>query len=47
MGLNLLLNGTKRLTEQYGDRLIRVRYRHDQQSGKRYTTVDLVEDEVP
>jgi hypothetical protein len=39
-------NGTKRLQEKYGDRLVCVRYRYDQQNGKRFTTVELVEEEV-
>lgn len=39
-------NGTKRLMEKYGDWFVCVRYRYDQQSGKRYTTVELVEEEA-
>jgi len=35
--------GTKRLLEKYGDRLVCVRYRYDSVSGKRYTTVELLE----
>lgn len=38
--------GTKRLTEKYGERLICVRYRSDSHTGKRYTTVELIEQEV-
>jgi hypothetical protein len=37
--------GTKRLLEQYGDRLICVRYRYDAQQRKRFKTVELVVDE--
>lgn len=39
-------NGTKRLREKYGDRLLCVRYRYDEETGKRYTTVELIEEEV-
>lgn len=38
-------NGTKRCTAQYGDQLICVRYRYDQQRRKRVTTVELAVDE--
>ena len=38
-------NGTKRLVEKYGDRLVCVRYRYDEATRKRYTTVELIEDE--
>ena len=38
-------NGTKRMMEKYGKRLVCVRYRYDHQQGKRYTTVELIEDE--
>ena len=34
--------GTKQLLAQYGDRLIRVRYRYDAQRKKRLKTVELV-----
>lgn len=37
--------GTKRLLEQYGDRLICVRDRHDAQQRRRFKTVELVVDE--
>jgi hypothetical protein len=37
--------GTKRLLEQYGDRLICVRYRYDAQQPRRFKTVELVVDE--
>ncbi len=34
--------GTKRLTERFGNALVCVRYRIDEQTRKRYTTVELV-----
>lgn len=34
--------GTLKLVRQYGDRLVRIRYRDDPKSGKRYTTVELI-----
>jgi hypothetical protein len=37
--------GTKHLFKQYGDRLICVRYRYDEKTRKRYTTVELIEAE--
>ncbi|MGK2857694.1 MAG: hypothetical protein ACSLFQ_10860 [Thermoanaerobaculia bacterium] len=37
--------GTKRFTEKYGDALVAVRYRYDEKSLRRYTTVELVVDE--
>ena len=39
-------NGTKRLTEKYGHRLLGVRYRYDEATRKRYTTVELIEAET-
>ena len=39
-------NGTKKLVERYGDRLICVRYRYDEERGKRVKTVELVEEEA-
>ena len=39
------LNGTKRLTEKYGKRLVCVRYKYDEETRKRYTTVELIEEE--
>ena len=38
--------GTKTLTEEYGDKLICVRYRYDEAQHKRYKTVELIVDEV-
>jgi hypothetical protein len=37
--------GTKRLTDTYGERLVCVRYRYDAAAGKRFITVDLIEEE--
>jgi hypothetical protein len=39
--------GTKHLTRQYGKRLVCVRYRYDEKSRKRYTTVELIVAEEP
>lgn len=39
--------GTKKLSQRYGDALVCVRYRHDQEAGRRYTTVELVVEEAP
>jgi hypothetical protein len=39
-------NGTKKLTERYGDRLVSVRYRYDEQGRKRLKTVELIEEEA-
>ena len=39
--------GTKRLTKQYGDSLVCVRYRYDEKTRKRYTTVELIVAEKP
>ena len=36
--------GTKQLVEAYGDRLVCVRYRYDAAQGKRYKTVELIEE---
>ncbi|MBI2778994.1 MAG: hypothetical protein HYX62_04320 [Gammaproteobacteria bacterium] len=38
-------NGTKQLTNQYGDQLICVRYRYDKARQKRIKTVELIIDE--
>lgn len=37
--------GTKKLVEQYGAELVCVRYRYDDQRGKRYKTVELIIEE--
>jgi len=39
-------NGTKKLAHKYGERLVCVRYRYDQEAGRRYTTVELIEEDV-
>ena len=39
--------GTKRLTEEYRDKLVAVRYRYDERNGRRYTTVELIVDDSP
>ena len=38
--------GTKGLAKKYGERLVCVRYRCDPQTGRRYTTVELIEEEI-
>lgn len=35
-------NGTRKLAERFGKRLVRVRYRYDEILRKRYTTVELI-----
>lgn len=40
-------NGTKKLTRKYGERLICVRYRYDEEARQRFKTVELVVDDVP
>ena len=35
-------NGTKKLVKQYGESLVCVRYRYDETSGMRFTTVELI-----
>lgn len=42
-----LPRGTKKLVERYGPRLVCVRYRYDEEQGKRFKTVELIVDEVP
>ena len=39
-------NGTKRYMEKYGDRLLCVRYRYDKPKGRRFTTVELIEEDA-
>lgn len=39
--------GTKRHLQQHGGQLVCVRYRHDPESGQRYTTVELLVDSGP
>lgn len=38
-------NGTKKWLEIYGERLVAVRYRYDENSHKRYKTVELIVEE--
>jgi hypothetical protein len=38
--------GTKRFAAKYGDRLVCVRYKYDEATGKRFTTVELIEEEA-
>lgn len=38
--------GTRKLVDQYGERVICVRYRYDQSTKKRYKTVELIVEEV-
>ena len=40
-------NGTKRLLEQYGDKLLCVRYRYDETRKARFKTVELIVEERP
>ena len=40
-------NGTKKLVQRYGERLVRVRYLYDAQSGRRLKTVELIIEAVP
>ena len=35
-------NGTKKFVEQYGDALVCVRYRYDQDKQKQYKTIELI-----
>jgi hypothetical protein len=38
--------GAKKLTAEYGDRLVCVRYRYDEQQKKRFKTVELIVEET-
>ena len=38
--------GTRRLCEQYGSRLVCVRYRYDADARKRYKTIELIVEEA-
>ena len=44
--LNPGQRGTKKLVAKYGERLVCVRYRYDEEKKKRYKTVELVEEVV-
>ena len=39
--------GAKKLTTKYGGKLVCVRYRYDEKQEKRFTTVELIVDEIP
>src|SRR5690349_17626420 len=39
--------GTKKLVERYGERLVRVRYLYDRETGRRLKTVELIVESVP
>ncbi len=41
------MNGTKKLMERYGERLICVRYRYDTERRKRLKAVELIEEGTP
>lgn len=47
-GLNLKPGdkGTRRLVAEYGQRLVRVRYRYDEERKKRIKTVELIVEEI-
>jgi len=45
--INPGLKGTKRLVEQYGDKLVCVRYRHDYKQQRKIKTIELIIDESP
>ena len=45
--LNPGMNGTKRYQQRFGERLLFVRYRHDERHQRRVTTVELIVDEKP
>ncbi|MEW6208251.1 MAG: hypothetical protein AB1631_07780 [Acidobacteriota bacterium] len=38
--------GTKRLVEQYGDRLVCVRYRYDEVHERRFKTIELIVEDI-
>lgn len=38
--------GTKRLVEEYGDRLVCVRYRYDEVLERRFKTIELIVEEI-
>lgn len=48
IGLNIKpgRSGTKKLVAMYGERLVCVRYRYDEERKKRYKTVELIIEEV-
>lgn len=40
-------NGTKKLLERYGARLVRVRYLYDRETRRRLKTVELIVESIP
>lgn len=40
-------NGTKKLVEKYGSRLVCVRFRYDEQRQRRYKTIELIVEDAP
>ena len=40
-------HGTRKLLERFGERLVRVRYLYDPESGRRLKTVELIVESVP
>ena len=40
-------NGTKKLVEKYGSRLVCVRFRYDEQRQRRYKTIELIVEDTP
>ncbi len=40
-------NGTRKLVEKYGEKLVAVRYRYDGESKRRLKTVELIEEALP
>lgn len=44
--LNPGQRGTKKLVAKYGERLVCVRYRYDEEKKKRYKTVEIIEEVV-
>lgn len=40
-------SGTKKLSKRFGDSLVCVRYRKDEEKNRRYTTIELIVDEGP
>jgi len=45
--INPGMKGTKKLVEQFGDKLVCVRYRHDYKSQRKIKTIELIIDESP
>ncbi len=39
--------GTKKLIEEYGDKLVCVRYRHDPKNNRKLKTIEIIIDENP